>query len=104
VEAAIVRVLVDALRIDRRQQLDAKAAALLGEAVREVGAGDAFGEARVVVEALGDAGLAAEAAAFVGSESTEPSSKKIVGMMCLPPFASSTMRWPSASSSTSTNS
>src|SRR5579863_4360309 len=54
----------DALDADRAQQLDLVAARLRDEALRQVRAADSFGEPRVVVDPLGDAGLAAEPAAL----------------------------------------
>ena len=47
----------------RRQQLDAVAAGLGHEPVRQLGAGDALGEPGIVVDAVADARLAAERAA-----------------------------------------
>ena len=49
---------------DGRQHLDLVAGRLLGESLGELGTLDAFGEPGVVVEALGDAGLAAKCRAL----------------------------------------
>ena len=51
---------IDGLHRDGRQQLDAVASGLLGEAIGELGAADPLREAGVVVESLGDTRLPAE--------------------------------------------
>ena len=63
-DAALVAVDRHRCHLLRRQHLHAEAFGLPPQSVRQVVAGDALGEAREVVEPLGDPGLTADAAAL----------------------------------------